>query len=885
MTRLLAFIHRLQAIFFRRKLERELEDEIHCHLEMQIEDNRRNGMSPKEAREAALRKFGGIEQVKETYRDRRGLPPVESIVQDLRYALRMLRKNPGFTAAALLSLALGIGGNAAIFSLVDGAFIRPLPYSDPDRLVRVTEYYPKGAIVALQEQSRTMEIATYLAFTPDTEFDLTGQGEAVHLIGSTVSANLFSLLGAPAKLGRTFVPGDDRPGQDRLVILSHALWQNKFAGDPGIIGRQIMINDLNREVVGVMPPDFSFPSSGVKLWVPTQFNPNNRGEYWERGWMPLIARLRPGATIQQAQNELRPLISQIIQIFPWPMPAGWNADAGVIPLQEDLVSDIRTKLLLLLCAVGFVLLIACANVAGLLLARTAARQREIMLRAALGAGRGRIARQLLTESVVLGFGGGALGLTLAFGALSVLKSLLSIDIPGLDEASIDWRVLTFVTILALLTGLVFGLAPALSASRLDLAGSFKTRGQQPTGPAGLRFRSALIIGEIGLAVVLVVGAGLLIKSLWLLTQVNPGFQLQQLLSIRVYPNRASCRERTACIAFYDELLRRARGISGVSEIAAANTVPLSREIPALPVEMEGHPVRPSENLVPMLWAGAVTPEYFRIMRIPLLKGRIFSETDGEKSAGVVLVSASTARRYWPGEDPIGKHVRPVWDQQWRTVVGVVGDVRQYDLADNTPDWISGAFYMPYPQAISLDRQIPTKITLLLRTAANSSQVSSDIRRLIASMSPHTPVGEVIAMETIASVSTSQSSSLMWLFISFAGSALFLAAIGTYGVVSYSTAQRTHEIGVRVALGATRINIFSLVLRQSLGLVSAGLVLGVIASLALTRMMTGFLYGVTTTDPMTFLAVALILIVTAILAGYLPARRAATVDPLIALRHE
>jgi len=871
--------------WWRQRREEELEAEVRSHLDLAMRDRMERGETAEQARESARREFGNVGLVKEVTRDVWGRTSLERLCQDLRFAWRMLRTHQGFSAVAVLSLALGIGGNAAIFSLVNRVLIRPLPYAEPDHLVRVTEAYPKGAIVALQEQSRTMQVAAY---TTDSEFNLTGQGAAARLVGSQVSANLFALLGAPAQIGRTFEAGEDRPASDRVVILGHALWRNKFAGDPHIIGRPIAIDGIGRQVVGVMPPEFSFPSPKVQMWMPARFDSSNQGEFWEHGWMPLIARLRPAATLPQAQGELRTLISRIIPLFPYSVPHDWNAKSTVVPLQGDLTRNLRGKLLLLLCAVGCVLLIACANVASLSLARVAARQREMAVRAALGAGRGRIVRQLLTESVVLALVGGGLGLVLASSSLSALKSMLPGANALLTAASIDWQVFAYVTTLAILTGLASGLAPALSAARLDLATSLKTRGHQTAGLAGARLRSSLVVGEVALAVAMVIGTGLLIKSLWLLTQENPGFRPEQIVTVRVYPQypqRSAGQERAGYIALYDELLRRARGVNGVSDVAAANTTPLGSELPALPVELEGHRLTPGQSIAPMLWAGAVTPGYFNLLRVPLLSGRLLTEADGEKAAEVVLVSAATAGQYWPGEDPVGKRMRIVWEQRWRTVVGVVGDVRQFDLTGKSPEWIRGAFYMPYPQSVGLDRRLPTAMTLILRTAANAPQVAGELRGLVAGVNPDLPVSEVRTLEAAVTASASPSRSLMWLFICFGGAALLLATIGVYGVVSYSVSQRTYEMGVRIAFGATPRRIFGLVLGQSFRLVLTGLTLGVVASLALTRMMTGFLYGVTATDPLTFLVVGFLLLAVALLAGYIPARRAATVDPLVALRQE
>jgi predicted permease len=805
-----------------------------------------------------------------------------TLTHDLRYGLRMLRRNPGFTAVGVLTLALGIGGNAAMFSIVNALLLRPLPYAEPHRLVRVTGYYPKGALVALQQGTRAMDVA---GFTTESEFNLTGEGEGVRLVGSAVSADMFSLLGVGAGLGRTFRAGEDQAGQDRLVILSHALWREKFGADPGILGRLIMIDGVGRQVVGVLPPDFGFPSPRVQLWMPLHLDPGSTFDYWNTGFMPVLGRLRPGATLQQAQGEIRPLISDIIRLFPYTMAPDWNVDATVIPLQQDLIVDIRGKLILLQCAIGLVLLIACANVANLLLSRAAVRQKEMAVRTALGASRARIVRQLLTESVVLALAGGALGLAVSQNALAILKLALPINTPGWPEIGIDWRVFMFVAGIAIVAGALSGLAPAITGSRLDLAGIIQTAGRRSAGTVGVRLRSTLIAGEVGLAVLLAVSAGLLLRSLWLLMRVYPGFRSERILTVRVSPNPSVCRSRSECIALYDELLRRARGITGISDVAAINAIPLGGQVPAVPLELEGHPLVPSENLAPMLWAGAVTPEYFQLMRIPVLRGQGFTAAVGEKSEAAVVVSAATARRFWPGEDPIGKHIRVVWDTSWRTVIGVVGDVRQFDLGNHYPDWINGEVYMPYPQSVGLDGKPPTAMTLLVRTGADSREIASRLREVINNLNPNVPVGEFRTMDAVIVASTSQSRSMMWLFLSFAGAALVLAAIGTYGVVSYTTAQRTFEIGVRVALGASRGSIFGLVIRQSLELVIAGVGLGAVGALALSRLLSSYLYGITAQDPLTFVAVSGLLVCMALAAGYLPARRATKVDPTVALRYE
>ncbi|MFZ0595070.1 MAG: ABC transporter permease [Bryobacteraceae bacterium] len=806
---------------------------------------------------------------------------LERFLQDLRFAVRTYGRTPVFTLIAVLSLALGIGGNAAMFSLVNALLVRPLPYVEPDRLVRITGTYPRAAIPAFQQQSRTMDIA---GVSIGSEFNLTGQGEAIRVTGSNASANFFSVLGVSVARGRGFKAGDDSPGRDGVAIIGDSLWRRKFGGNPSIIGRVITLNGINREIVGVMPPSFSFPSANVQVCVPMRLDPSNFLEFWATEFVPLVARLRPGATAQQAQAEIKTLLEQFRPTFPYPMARDWNADATVIPLQQDIVGDIRGKLIILLSSVGIVLLIACANVANLLLSRATTRRKEIALRAALGAGRARIVRQMLTESMVLALVGGALGIILGTSSLAIFKSVLPAATPGLAEAKIDWLVVAAVTTLALGTGLAFGIAPALSASQIDLTDCIKTGSQRSTTGVWTRLRSWLIAGEVAMTLILVVSAGLLIKSLYSLTETNPGFTPSRLLTVRISPNQSSCMNRAACIALYNRLLERARGTLGVADVAIANTVPLDGELPTLPVDVEDHP-KSADHPAPVLWFGAVSPDYLRMMRIPLLAGRDFAPSDGEHSSAVVLITAWTAKHFWPSQNPIGKHIKAAGEQQWRTVVGVVGDVRQYSLSKSLPGWLGGAMYMPYPQAVREDGQIPAAMTLLVKAASGSPQLNSEIRALAQEQNPNVPIGRVQLLENIVSGSISDFRSTIKVFLSFAGTAILLAAIGIYGLVSYWVSQRTYEIGLRVAIGATRQRIMSMILAQGLRVAFYGVAAGVIAALILTRFLASLLYGVAATDPLTFVVVTAMVLLVSAAATVFPAWRAARIDPVKSLRVE
>ncbi|MET0552498.1 MAG: ADOP family duplicated permease [Vicinamibacteria bacterium] len=869
---------RVRALFGRSRLERDLDEELRFHLEMRAAALGASGLDPRSAGEAASRQFGSALSVKERCREAWTFASLETLAQDARLAARTLLRSPGFTAAAVASLALGIGANAAMFSLVSAVLLRPLPYPDANRLVRLTGSYPKGAVVALQERSRTMDVAGVSA---DQTMNLTADGRTIRVSGSVASANLFALLGRPAARGRALAGGDEAPGRDRVVVLGHGLWQSAFGGDEAVVGRTIAVDGVPRQVVGVMPEAFAFPSGATQIWLPLRLDPTDPDDYWGFGWMPALGRLRPGATPEAAHEELRALMPQVAALFPFRADS-WNADAVVRALQADLVEAVRPKLLVLQAAVAIVLLIACANVASLLLARAAARRRELALRAALGASRPRIVRQLLTESVALALAGGLAGTGLAHLLVAGLRAL-----PGADAGSaavgVDGRVLAFATALSVACGLLFGVVPALVASRVDIAGAVKSGSARTAGPGTVRIRGVFIATEVALAVVLSVGAGLLVRTLAKLARVEPGFAARQALAATVSPNPSVCAESAGCVALYDDLMRRAAALPGVRGVAAASGSPLAPEQPLLPVEIEGQPPLAPGAPATLLWAGGVTPSYFDVMGIPLLRGRAFAETDAAGAAAVVVVSASTARRFWPGEDPIGRTIRVMWDAHRRTVVGVVGDVRQYALSGRSPDGIVGAFYMPYPQAVGLDRRIPRSMTLFVRPDGAPAGAAESLRQALAVRESEVSVGEVQSLSSVVSSSVSEPRALTWLFAAFAACALLLAAIGTYGLVAYSAAQRTYEIGVRVAIGASRRQVFALVMGESVRLVAVGLVAGLVAALALARGLSRFLYEVSASDPATFAGVSLLLVVTALLAGFLPGRRAAAIDPVRALR--
>ena len=804
---------------------------------------------------------------------------MQTLWQDIRYSVRMLAKNPGFSAVAILTLALGIGANTSIFSLVDGILLQPLPYSDPKQLVSVTGSYPRGAFVAMRSQVHTLEVATY---AEGHEFNLTGLGEPVRLVGTFVSAELFSVLGARPERGRTFYPGEDAAEQDNYVILSHALWQQRFLGDPAIVGRSIELEGVSRQVVGVMPESFRFPSPKTQLWIPLHNDPRVVFDYWAGDFMPVVGRLRGTAKISEARAELRTFQSQVFALFPWPMPAAWNADLSVVPLQSGMVADVRVRLVLLLAAVGLVLLIACANVANLTLSRAATREREINIRFALGAARQRIVRQLLTESVLLACLGGLLGLLFANAGLSLLRAALPADTPRLADVHINWQVLVFTGALAIVTGLIFGLAPALQSSRQGFTDALKSGGRGMAISVSQRLRNSLVVAEVAFAVLLVISAGLLIRSFWALSHVNPGFRPEQVVTARVTPNESFCSDAARCLGFYRSVLEQVRNSPGVTAASLVNTLPLGGRVSKRSLEIEG---LASGDVSPLFWLNIITPDYFRVMGISMLAGRPFTDSD-IASAPVAILTAETARRFWPNQDAVGKHVRLLDEKEWRTVVGVIQDVRAYDLQRNVPNWIGGTAYVPYNRTATLEtRRIPAEMTVAVRTASDDPQMGATLHRVVSDLNPQVPVSEVKTMSTVVSEAVATPASTTSLFIVFASLALVLGMIGIYGVLSFLVSKRTREIGIRLALGAQRRDVLLLIMKEGAKFSFVGIALGVAGAVAATRLLASELYGVSARDPITYAGVAIVMILVTLLACYIPTRRAMRVDPMTALRYE
>jgi predicted permease len=810
--------------------------------------------------------------------------------QDIRYALRQLNRSRGFAVVAILTLALGIGANTAIFSVIDSILLEPLPYPHQDRLVQLqaeaassTSNYPKGWIREYQRRASTLSSVS--AYTLNTEFNVTGIGPSARAFGSTVSANLFATLDVKPALGRFFASSEETAGQDHVIVLSNGFWRQQFNADPNVIGRNILLDGVNRQIVGVAPPQIHFPDADTQFWIPLAYKDRDPADIWGSFEYQILARLRDGVTPSQSQAEIRSLHRQMLTLFPWTMPDDWASAVIVNPLLNSVVGDVRPRLLLLSGAVGLVLLIACANVANLMLARAAARQKEISLRSALGANTGRLIRQMLTESGVLAVISGTVGVLFAALSLNALKLVLPPDTPRLANLALHGQVFLFAGAVSLLTGILSGLVPALQAGNKDVQGSLRTNAGNVFGTTH-RFRISrlLVIGQIALAVVVITAAGVMLRSLFRLANTDPGFSAQQTLTAQVSLDRAACAQKNLCAGFFETLLNRAHALPGVQSAALVDKLPLTGFDDSFVFDAEGHPRDPRQ--VAMQGSRRiVSPGYFQLMGIRPLRGRLLNSEDYSGSTRAMVINQTAARQLWPNQDPIGKHIENVVDEPnpsqldmnvASTVVGVVSDTRHQSLdADaGRETYVS----------LTPGNEKPV-MNVLLRSGLSSTEIASSLRTLVTQLDPSVPVTKVRTLESVVTSSTAAPRALTLLLSTFGILALMVGSIGVYSLISYTVSWRTREIGLRLALGANRIQIAKLVLGQSLALAIAGSIVGIAASVAVTRLMRSFLFETSPFDPLTYSLVPLLFCVLALIAAWAPARRAAAVDPMIALRND
>jgi predicted permease len=864
----------------REDLGRDLDEELQFHIDSRVRDNLNAGMTEEAARLDARRRFGNWTLAKEKTNEMNIIVTIQTVGQDLRYALRSLRKSPGFTALAVLAMSLGIGANTSVFTVVNGVLLRPLALVQPERLFLIS-YQPRVGPLAgkpwlsdhdyLEFQRRTHAFERVTAFNGG-QVTMTGAGDAVRLPAGLVTSSFFPVLRVSPAKGRTFTSQEEQRGSPNVAVLSQELWRSRFAADPNILGKAITVDGIKRSVIAVMPAGFAFPGNAA-LWLPLTVGADPVNSFFTFAF----GRLRPSVTQRQAQAEWEALVQQL-PLAPEDQRNGWAAE--VLPLQDLLVSGIRKSLLIFMGAVAFVLLIACANVANLLLMKGSLRRQEMAVRTALGAPRTRLIRQLLTESAMLSLGGGIAGLLLAiFGVRALLALAPAGIIPRVAEIHLDARVIGFALGLGAVTGILFGLLPAVQATGRELRTFLSQAGRAVTGRSeGLR--SALVICEIALTLVLLTGAGLLLKSFLRMRAVDPGFRVENVLTMTVDLPESLYNTSVSISAFHARTLEKLSTLPGVLAAGAVNWLPLTGVVMWSTFHLYGGRPTPSGYMVDK---PAVSSEYFREMGIPLLSGRVFSDQDNSTAPRVAIISQSVARTFWPGGDALGQRItledHPKPPEDWLTIIGVVDDVRQASLTEKAHP----AIYQPYAQVKKAE--FLSRMTFAVRTAAHPASMATAMRGVLREVDRNQPAQSIAAMTDLVATTTAEPQFQTRLIAIFSMLALLLAAIGVYGVLACAVAERTREIGIRMALGAEKSDITRMILRRSLLLVTVGIAFGVAGALAVTRVLAKFLFEVKPTDLPTFLVVAALLVAVALLSGWLPARRATRVDPIVALRWE
>jgi len=874
-------------LFGSRQMQREIDAELASHIDLHTQDGVRAGLSPDEARRQALIRLGGTEQTRQAYRDRASLPPLESVLHDVRFALRQMRKAPGFTLTAVLTLALGIGANTVIYTLVDSILLRPLPYPHQDRLMRITGtnsvIAPKGWVRALDANSKAF--SSIAGYGEDAESNVADNDVPERVFSAAVTVNALDTLGIRPAAGDFFSADDAIAGRDHDVILSYGYWRQHFAGAPSALGRTLRVDGVSRRIIGVMPAGVRFPYADTQFLIPVSFRPQDVQDPWTTFDLHMFGRLADGVAPAQAQAELRRLHGILLPMFPWRMPDIWASDMTVVPMLEAQTGPMRPRLMLLFGAVGLILLIACANVANLMLARATAREREIAIRGALGASGRRLIQQLLSESVVLGVTAGAVGLGAALLSLRVFLQLLPADTPRIQDVSLHSGDILFTFGASVLAGILFGLVPSVKMASIDLLGSLRAGGRGlTTRGAGFGVSMALVIAQIGLSVMVITAAGLMLRSLYKLSQVDPGFRTDHTITAEVALDSGTCSQQGRCDSFFETLLQQAQGISGMEAVGLTNLLPLSGHDTNYVYDAENHP-RPARQGALVAAGRIVSPGYFDVLGLHLVRGRFLTEEDASGATRAAVINQRMAQRLWPNQSPIGKHLMNVDDEPTPTVwvanksaeiVGVVANTREGGLQGDYEDEV----YLPMTPTSA-----EATMYVVIRSRATPAETASGLRRVVAGIDSLVPVTRVRALNEVVASSVAAPRALAILLLGFGALAVLIGAVGVYSLIAYIVSWRTQEIGLRLALGAQRRHIVLAVIRQSLLLALGGSIAGLLGALALSRVLRSFLFEVSTLDPVTFCAVALLLGIVALLAAWAPARRAASVNPMVAMRSE